>query len=748
MCHSPHHSTNVPLVLNTQSGNVSPQFHCIYDDDFATCKRDAKFDSLWQFKAKLQSRPNNDNFDVPILPTTVVNESAASLPPAAPPLPIFITPWEPPSEPMDNSIADSTTPEQSRPMATPPAPILPVPPPPEVITRSGRRVRKPQYFSDMHANSTFLHTFSPKVDHSDPISVLQPDAAIEPHPFASISNYVISMTASSDPDTMTLEEALAAPDRDKFVEAMVKELKDHVDQKHWKVVPLKSIPSHKRAIPMVWSMKRKRDPLGNIIEWKSRLCAGGHRSIETIDYWSTYSPVVSWSTVRLMIVFALTNNWHMRSIDFVLAFPQAPIKTDIFMKPPKVPSDFSIPDLPAFSDRFLKVYKLLKNLYGLKDAGKTWFDFLKKGLLSRGCQQSAIDTCLFTKDGIVLIVYVDDAILISPDKSLIDAEIKSLQEGYVLTDDGDLQDYLGTRFTQHADGSVELSQPRMVSRILAMVGLDSDSERVKTHDTPACDTRLLDNDPNGLPRMGTWKYRSVVGALSYLQAMVRPDITMSVQQCARFCNNPQKQHEEAVKRICRYLLKTKDRGLIFRPDPSRGLECYVDADWAGSWQDRLSNDPLSTHSRTGYVILYAGCPIVWASKMQTLVSLSTTEAENIALSSSLREVIGILNLLNELKDRKFTFNGSAPKVHCRVFEDNMSCIEIATNHRTRPRTKHLSVRLHHFRSHVIQKTISIQHVSTTEQLADMFTKPLARIQFQKFWDRLMGWSPSRKGVRE
>lgn len=288
----------------------------------------------------------------------------------------------------------------------------------------------------------------------------------------------------------------------------------------------------------------------------------------------------------------------------------------------------------------------------------------------------------------------------------------------------------------------------MVARILAMVGLDSDSERVKTHDTPACDTRLLDNDPNGLPRMSNWKYRSVVGALSYLQAMIRPDITMSVQQCARFCNNPQRQHEEAVKRICRYLLKTKDRGLIFRPDPSRGLECYVDADWAGSWQDRSSNDPLSAHSRTGYVISYAGCPIVWASKMQTLVSLSTTEAEYIALSSSLREVIGILNILNELKDRNFTFNGSVPKVHCRVFEDNMSCIEIATNHRTRPRTKHLSVRLHHFRSHVVQKTITIQHVSTTEQLADMFTKPLARVQFQKLRDRLMGWSSSRKGVRE
>ena len=128
-----------------------------------------------------------------------------------------------------------------------------------------------------------------------------------------------------------------------------------------------------------------------------------------------------------------------------------------------------------------------------------------------------------------------------------------------------------------------------------MVGITSHSN-TEMHDTPALDSKLLDNDPEGAARMKSWDYRSVVGSLSYLQAMVRPDIMMAVQQCARFCNKPQRQHEEAVKRICRYLLKTKDRGLIMQPDRSRGLECYVDADWAGSWQDRSSHDPLSCHS--------------------------------------------------------------------------------------------------------------------------------------------------------
>jgi hypothetical protein len=214
-------------------------------------------------------------------------------------------------------------------------------------------------------------------------------------------------------------------------------------------------------------MKRKRNPVGDILKWKARLCAGGHKSLEFVDYWNTYSPVVSWSTVRLMIVVALLNDWHTWSIDFILAFPQAPIQTDIYMRPPKVPFGFVIPDLPSFEDRFHNVYKLLRNLYGLKDAGRTWFNFLKKGLLQRGWKESpVIDGCMFTKDGIILVVYVDDAILISPYKSLITKEIKSLQEDYDLTDDGELKDYLGTRFVKHPGRAIELTQPKMIERVL------------------------------------------------------------------------------------------------------------------------------------------------------------------------------------------------------------------------------------------------------------------------------------------
>lgn len=193
------------------------------------------------------------------------------------------------------------------------------------------------------------------------------------------------------------------------------------------------------------------------------------------------------------------------------------------------------------------------------------------------------------------ILYVDDACIISHSKLTMHVEIKSLQLEYDLTDDGELQDYLGIQIERSDDGSITLIQPRMINRVIDIEGLTSDTH-VKTHDIPT--THISNSDSTAQPRIQTWNYRLTVGCVSYLQAMVRPDITFYVQQGARFCNNSTKEHEEAVKHICCYILKTKSRGLVLKPDICKGLECYVDAEWAGSWFKLSSHDPLSTRSRT------------------------------------------------------------------------------------------------------------------------------------------------------
>jgi hypothetical protein len=170
----------------------------------------------------------------------------------------------------------------------------------------------------------------------------------------------------------------------------------------------------------------------------------------------------------------------------------------------------------------------------------------------------------------------------------------------------------------------------------------------------------------------------------YLEKSARPDISCTVNQCARHSANPKIQHTAAVKRIGRYLLGTKDKGLIMKPN-QEGMECWVDAAHAFEWNNKTaSSDPSRARSSMGYMITYAGCPMHWSSKMQTEIALSTTEAEYIALSQAMREVLPITWLMEEAKQQGIPVLNATPKVHCKVFEDNTGAIEIANVPKIRP----------------------------------------------------------------
>jgi len=135
-----------------------------------------------------------------------------------------------------------------------------------------------------------------------------------------------------------------------------------------------------------------------------------------------------------------------------------------------------------------------------------------------------------------------------------------------------------------SDGHIMLVQKHMIERCLELVGIPVDNAvHTKVHDTPANPSEILHKDPQGSERKHSWNYRAIVGALTYLMAMARPELAYAVHQCSRFSNDPKQSHERAIKRICCYLKSTQDQGLIIDPDLSKGLECYVDADWAGNW---------------------------------------------------------------------------------------------------------------------------------------------------------------------
>ena len=151
-----------------------------------------------------------------------------------------------------------------------------------------------------------------------------------------------------------------------------------------------------------------------------------------------------------------------------------------------------------------------------------------------------------------------------------------------------------------------------------------------------------------------------------------------------------------------------------------------------------ADNPENLMSRTGYVIMYAGCPILWCSKLQTEIALSTTEAEYIALSQAVREVLPLMELMKEL-NVVLKINISKPEFFCEVFEDNRSAIAVAESKKYTPRTKHIALKYHHFRRYVHDKTIRIKSIDTKEQTADIFTKPLDFPSFSYLRKKLIGW---------
>ncbi len=173
-------------------------------------------------------------------------------------------------------------------------------------------------------------------------------------------------------------------------------------------------------------------------------------------------------------------------------------------------------------------------------------------------------------------------------------------------------------------------------------------------------------------------------------------------------------------------------GTHFKPDRDKGFKCYCDADFSGNWNKHLAPfDPSTAKSQSGWIIFYAGCPVIWASKLQTQVTLSTTEAEYIAMSQSLRGILPIMFLVQEIGEKGFQVICTKPYVYCKVFEDNSGAWELARLPKLCPCTKHINVCYHHFCKHARNGLIKIFPVGTKNQIADALTKALSQNVFQQ-----------------
>ncbi|KAJ9545458.1 hypothetical protein OSB04_025165 [Centaurea solstitialis] len=495
-------------------------------------------------------------------------------------------------------------------------------------------------------------------------------------------NVCLYVNFISENEPKEIDDALRDP---ACVSAMQEELAEFIRNNVWLLVPR---PRKRTIIGSKWIFEISLMRL-------ARLVAQGYRQEEGIDYDETFAPVARLEAIRLFLAFAAHMNFKVYQMDIKNAFLNGKLNEEVYVAQPPGFVD------PKFPDH---VYKLNKALYGLKQAPRAWYDTLSTFLLSKGFVRGKIDNTLFLKKypkHILLVqIYVDDIIFGSTNPKLCEKFELLMKSEYKMSMMGELTFFLGLQIKQSEKG-IFINQGKYVHEMLKKFDLTSCTPMK----TPMAPPLSLDKDSKGKP-VDVTLYRGMIGSLLYLTAS-RPDIMYSTCLCARYQAEPKESHLTAVKRIFRYLKGTPNLGLWYSKDSGFDLTAYSNSDFAGCKIDRKST--------TGGCHLLGGKLVSWTSKKQNSVFTSTAEAEYVAAGICCAQVPW---LRNQLQD----YDIQLSKIP--IYRDNTSAIAIANNPVLHSKTKHIEVRYHFIRDHVMNGDIELHFVPTEYQFADLFTKPL------------------------
>jgi hypothetical protein len=534
---------------------------------------------------------------------------------------------------------------------------------------------------------------------------------------------------NTDPDIMSWDEGMRTPYRSGFLEACDKEIRELSDHGTWEEVPISSVKNHK-IVPNQWVLRVKRTSEGDMRKLKSRLVIRGDLQEETDD--DNSSPVAAWPSVRSFLIISIISGWKTISIDFENAFVQSYLPED-------KPVWMALPRGYQSSKGEGYCLRLIKSLYGLREAPRLFYEHTAKAFRKLGLTPSEHDECLWYGDNIMVVQYVDDCGISAPTQDIIDQFLDGLREyGLSVTLEGSFDEFLGIKFERREDGSINCTQKGLIKKILTAACMEDCNPNV----TPAA-TAALGSDPEGEPMSENWNYRGICGMLLYLSTNTRPDISFAVSQVCRFSNEPKQSHAAAVKHILRYLKGTSNDGTIIKPKGKHGtgfaVDMYVDADFAGLFGREPPRNPDSVRSRSGYIIILGGWPLIWKSSLQGHLSQSTLEAEYSALSSSLKVFLPLLRQIKEIIAKCRCKKLEDTKIHATVFEDNQSTYYLATNQRITSRTRYMLSKWHWFWDSYNNGLFSIVKCPTEEMSADYLTKGLGKTLFLNNRKRVQGW---------
>jgi Reverse transcriptase (RNA-dependent DNA polymerase) len=348
--------------------------------------------------------------------------------------------------------------------------------------------------------------------------------------------------------------------------------------------------------------------------------------------------------------------------------------------------------------------RIKKALYGLKEAPKEWFETFKKFMLDQGFHQSPVEPCIFFKKGIIVSLYVDDT-LSTGEESIVKEFRKNLKARFKCGSGGLANLYLGLAIKQESS-KITIDQNHYISEKLT---------QFETHLGPnpnlKCSTPLVpqfqelliqaDSTDDSEP---SFPYRSMVGSLSHLVNGTRLDIAAATSIVSKFLHKPKKIHCDMVRRIYYYLRDTADVTLTFEKGLEINLSGFCDASYANLEDYR---------SLCGHLLLIGKTPVLWQASRQATTAKSTQQAEYMALTPLMQDLLWLKMLLKGLDIKVGTVT---------VYEDNEACIALANNPQSTRRTRHIQVVYHWIREHLEKKEAKLISIGTSNQLADLMTK--------------------------
>lgn len=526
--------------------------------------------------------------------------------------------------------------------------------------------------------------------------------------------------ADSVGDPITFQDVLNHPLKNEWFASMKAELDSLESLGAWEYC---KPPSDVNIIGSRFVYKTKYE-LGEKTKLKSRFVVQGFSQREGVDYYANdlFAPVALMSSTRFVLTLAASLDFEITQLDIKSAYLYGNTTSDehLYLRSP--PGDL-LPNLPKGF-----VLKLKKTLYGLKQAGRRWYEklceILVKGL---NLTKSNYDNAVFYRyhgDKLILILscHVDDITLCTANDATTQAFVTALSQHVQLTNGGEIHWILGMEIQRdRSTRTIKLRQKHYIENILKRYNFDQYHSRR----TPMLPGQNFSPRPRSEPQRDVAAikhFMSLVGGLRYVADCTRPDVAYCTGQLARFLNDPGEEHYAAAKHCYLYLKGTCDHWLVLGSPNFTPTVGYADSDGMSTY----GNKPIM-----GYAFKYNDSLISWSSKRGTLVTLSVTEAELYALAHASTEAIYLKGFISDILNTQLE--------PITIHTDSASTLAIlrTPEEQHTQRTKHFEIRKNFITDRISQKYITVKHVSTNEQLADLLTKALSSDKNKRF-SQLLG----------